>query len=171
MTAFPAENISAGASALRPRVRPSISSGVRLAADGWIAAILLKCLSMRGRCRIRRKIKRNDRRSVEICIDGTPRTYRDRKDLAMEAAEYFCTPRWAHIRAAVRDNRRDVFRLLGRLNRGISGHNRPLNRAGDVISFGGRLFSWLGALPHRPLPVWRMFPMMAPPILPNRVDR
>ena len=67
------------------QARPSISSGARLTA-GSIAVISAKCSSTKVPCRTRHRTNRNDRRSVEIRIDGTPRTYRDRKDYAMEAA-------------------------------------------------------------------------------------
>ena len=39
---------------------------------------------MRGRCRTGRRISRNE---FEISIAGLPRTYRDRKDLALLAAQ------------------------------------------------------------------------------------
>ena len=50
--------------------------------------ISAKCSSMKGCCRTRRRTNRNDGRSIEIGIDGAPRTYRDRKDYAMEAARF-----------------------------------------------------------------------------------
>ena len=58
----------------------------RPAMAGLIAVISAKCSNTKARHRIRRRINRNDRRSVRIRIDGTPRSYRDRKDFAMEAA-------------------------------------------------------------------------------------
>src|SRR3954451_23259635 len=38
-------------------------------------------------------------------------------------------------------------------------------------TFGEPLFSWLGVPPRRLLPRSQMFPMMGPPILPNRVGQ
>jgi len=38
-------------------------------------------------------------------------------------------------------------------------------------TLGERLFSWLGVPPHRLPPRLQMFPMMAPPILPDRVGQ
>ena len=55
---------SASVSAILQRARPSISSGARPAAAGSTAVISAKCSSMKGRCRTRRRINRNDRRSV-----------------------------------------------------------------------------------------------------------
>jgi hypothetical protein len=54
---------------------------------GSIAVISAKYLSTKVRCLIRCRINRNDRRSIRN-IDGTPRTYRDRKDFAIEAARF-----------------------------------------------------------------------------------
>jgi hypothetical protein len=51
-----------------------------------IAEISAISWSTRVRYRNRHRTNRNDGRSVEIRIDGTPRTYRDRKDFAMDAA-------------------------------------------------------------------------------------
>ena len=48
--------------------------------------ISAKCSSTRGHYRILRRINRNAGAQFEIRIDGTPRSYRDRKDFAMEAA-------------------------------------------------------------------------------------
>jgi hypothetical protein len=48
--------------------------------------ISAKCLSTRVRCHIRRRPTAMTGAQYEIRIDGTPRSYRDRKDYAMEAA-------------------------------------------------------------------------------------
>jgi hypothetical protein len=55
---------------------------------GSIAVISAKSSSTKGRCRTRRRISRMTGAQFEIRIDGAPRTYRDRKDYAMEAARF-----------------------------------------------------------------------------------
>jgi hypothetical protein len=55
-----------------------------------------------GRYRIRRRIATMTGAQFEIRIDGTPRTYRDRKDFAMEAAS-FLKSRNPHSVVEVRD--------------------------------------------------------------------
>jgi hypothetical protein len=55
-------------------------------AVGSIAVISAKSSSTKGRCRTQRRIAAMTGAQFEIRIDGTPRTYRDPKDYAMEAA-------------------------------------------------------------------------------------
>ena len=66
---------------------------------------------------IGRRSNGHDRRAVEIRIDHTPRTYRDRKDFAMEAAS-FLKSRNPHSVVEVRDLKKwrgDGRHLQGRL--------------------------------------------------------
>jgi hypothetical protein len=62
------------------------ASGARPLEAGSTAVISAKCSSTKGRCRTRRRITPMTGAQFEIRIDGTPRSYRDRKDFAMEAA-------------------------------------------------------------------------------------
>ena len=45
--------------AIRPKTKPSVFIDAQRAADGWIAATLAKCSTIRGRYRIRPKIGAN----------------------------------------------------------------------------------------------------------------
>jgi hypothetical protein len=45
--------------AIRPKTKPTVFIDAQCAADGWIAATLAKCSTMRGRYRIRPKVGAN----------------------------------------------------------------------------------------------------------------
>jgi hypothetical protein len=68
--------------------KASITSGVRAAMAGSIAAILAKCSSTKGLAAPGAGSTAMTGAQFEIRIDGTRRTYRDRKDYAMEAARF-----------------------------------------------------------------------------------
>jgi hypothetical protein len=83
---IPAANTLGNASASLPRARPSTSLNARPAADGSTSVISLKCSSIRPLTESDRGSTAMTGAQFEIRIDGAPRSYRDRRDLAMEAA-------------------------------------------------------------------------------------
>jgi hypothetical protein len=88
--------------AILQRTRPSISFAVRPAAVGSTAAILLKCSSTKAATASGTGPATMTGAQFEIRIDEAPRTYRDRKDFAMDAAS-FLKSRNPHSVVEVRD--------------------------------------------------------------------
>jgi hypothetical protein len=71
-----------------PGARLTTSFDARPAAAGLTAAISAKCSSTKGLATAATGPTAMRGAQFEIRIDGTPRTYRDRKDYAIEAARF-----------------------------------------------------------------------------------